>query len=99
MNPEDAAFGYMSYDPHGNMWPDPNSPRIPYPINPMDIQIFYRKLFDLYCGSFMEKKGEFLTLLRLYQGDYRRTVVSIETKHLTKEVEEMTNLFGARIEG
>ena len=99
MNP-DAPFGYMSYNPHTESGPniDYNMAHIPYPINPLDIQIFYKKLFDIFCGSFPDKTGEFIGMLRLYNGDYRRSVINIEHTLVNKETEYMKEMFGARLE-
>ena len=90
------AFGYMDYDP--NTSAHPTGDGIPYMISPIDIQICYKKLFDIYCGAFVEKRGEFLTLLRIYNGDYRRTILSIEIQLLSKENEKMKELFETKLD-
>jgi len=90
------AFGYMNYDP--NVAAYPSDEKVYYQITPIDIQICYKKLFDMYCGSFLERKGEFLSLLRLYNGDYRRTVITIETQLLSKESEKMAEVFSTKVE-
>lgn len=90
----DAIFGYMDYDPNLGGLPIGT----PYMIQPLDIQLQYKKVFDIYCGSFAEKKGEFITLLRVYNGDYRRAVLSIEMTILNKETETMNELFANKLE-
>lgn len=90
-------FGYMNYNPNISDGSDVSGICVPYAINPLDIQICYKKLFDIYCGSFVEKQGEFLSLLRVYNGDYRRTVISIENVHLSKETEKMDEVFKAKL--
>jgi hypothetical protein len=52
----------------------------------------------MYCGSFLERQSEFLSLLRIYNGDYRRTVIYIEMQLLSKENEKMKVLFETKLE-
>lgn len=90
-------FGYMDYNP--NITHQPMSGDVTkYEICPIDIQVCYKKLFDIYCGAFTNEQGEFISLLRIYNGDYRRTVISIETKILAKEAKEMTDLFETKLD-
>ena len=92
----DNVFGYMDYNPNETHTGIPGN--LPYAISPLDIQICYKKLFDIYCGAFLEKRGELITLLRLYNGDYRRVVLSFESVNATKETEKMDEIFKARLE-
>lgn len=89
-------FGTMPYNPNFACDPTPGTNES-YQISPLDIQVCYKKLFDIYKGAFPNQEGEFITLLRLYNGDYRRAVITIETKLLEKEATEMNELFGAKL--
>lgn len=87
------VFGYMNYNPNFETVDTCSATSTPYAISPLDIQILYQKLFDIYCGAFIDKQGDFLSLLRLFSGDYRRAVMAIETSILEKETEKMAEIF------
>lgn len=86
-------FGYIDYNPLFGGHETGNTGNELIPIDPEMVQHLYRRIFDLYCGMFLDRKGEFLSLLKIYNHDYRRTVMSIEVALISKEIDKMQEIF------
>lgn len=86
-------FGYIDYDPLFGGPETRNTSNDLKAIDPEMVQQLYRRIFDLYCGMFLDRKGEFLSLLKIYNHDYRRTVISIEVAIISKEIDKMQEIF------
>lgn len=92
-------LGFMSYNPITD-FPNNGGTNLTLPsyaVQPLDIQVLYQKIFDVYCAMFPGRIPEFQSLLAVFSNDFRRTVLALETTKLKDEIKEFTEVFEAVI--
>jgi len=53
----------------------------------------YKALFLSLCRNFPEEEGQMRALLRMYNNNYRYTVIAIENKHIKEELKRLNETF------
>lgn len=53
----------------------------------------YKALFMTLCRNFPEEAGQMKALLKIYNKNYRYTVIAIENKHIKEELKQLNDSF------
>ena len=48
----------------------------------------YKDVFDYYLTTYPENKDNYITLLNMYSGSYRRAVIAIECNRIKQETDD-----------
>lgn len=50
----------------------------------------YRSIFNYYISTYPEKKDDYIALVNMYNGSYRRAVIAIECERVKQEIDSKT---------